>query len=129
MDDLDFKDPDTGTMFDRDYLNTELEKIEKAAGIANPKDFRQETVKFVLRQRANGKVVRWTAYEKLKKVIEKKMFSSVEALLPVISFSTKSNTEDAKKHDDFVQRMTDRGYTVRQVRRAVEWWMRIMKSN
>ena len=57
MDDLDFKDPDTGTMFDRDYLNSELEKIEKAAGIANPKDFRQETVKFVLRQRANGKVV------------------------------------------------------------------------
>ena len=129
IDDIDFKDPDTGTMFARDYLNGELEKIEKAAGIANPKDFRQETVKFVLRSRANGKYVKWTSYEKLKKVIERKMFASVEALLPVISFSTKSSSDDAKKHDDFVLRMKDKGYTEKQVRRAVEWWMRILKSN
>ena len=129
IDDIDFKDPDTGTMFARDYLNGELEKIEKAAGIANPKDFRQETVKFVLRSRANGKFVKWTSYEKLKKVIERKMFASVEALLPVISFSTKSSSDDAKKHDDFVLRMKDKGYTEKQVRRAVEWWMRILKSN
>lgn len=129
LDDLDFKDPDTGTMFDRDYLNGELEKIEKAAGIANPKDFRQETVKFVLRQRSKERQVKWTSYEKLKKVVERKMFASVESLLPVISFSTKSTTEDAKKHDDFVQRMKELGYTERQVRRAVEWWMRTMKSN
>jgi serine protein kinase len=129
IDDIDFKDPDTGTMFDRDYLNGELEKIEKAAGIANPKDFRQETVKFVLRQRAGGKLVKWTSYEKLKKVIERKMFASVEALLPVISFSTKSSSEDSKKHEDFVARMEEKGYTERQVRRAVEWWMRVLKSS
>ena len=129
LDDLDYKDPDTGTMFDRDYLNSELEKIEKPAGIANPKDFRQETVKFVLRQRARERDVQWNSYEKLRKVIEKKMFASVETLLPVISFSTKSSTEDAKKHEDFVHRMGARGYTVIQVRRVVEWWMRVQKSN
>jgi predicted Ser/Thr protein kinase len=129
MDDLDYKDPDTGTMFDREYLNAELEKIEKAAGIANPKDFRQETVKFVLRQRAREREVAWTSYEKLKKVIERKMFAQVESLLPVISFSTKSSSDDSKKHDEFVSRMCAKGYTRIQVRRAVEWWMRMMKSN
>ena len=65
----------------------------------------------------------------MKKVIERKMFSSVEALLPVISFSTKSSSEDAKKHADFVERMNAKGYTEKQVRRSVEWWMRVLKSN
>ena len=43
-------------------LNAELEKIEKPAGIANPKDFRNEIVNFVLRARANnnGKNPPWT---------------------------------------------------------------------
>ena len=129
IDDIDFKDPDTGTMFDRDYLNAELEKIEKAAGIANPKDFRNETVKFVLRARANGNFVKWTSYEKLKKVIEKKMFASTDALLPIISFSSKASHEDQKKHDEFVVRMQEKGYTARQTRRIVEYFMRVQKSS
>ena len=128
MDEIDYKDPDTGTMFDREYLNHELEKIEKPAGIANPKDFRQESVKFVLRQRASGKIVKWTSYEKLKKVIEKKMFASAEELVPIVSFGTKTTTEDQKKHDEFVTRMMKRDYTQIQVRRAVEWYLRIRKA-
>ena len=81
--DEDFRDPDTGEFFDRAALNTELEKIEKPAGIANPKDFRNEIVNFVLRARANnaGKNPTWSSYEKLREVIEKKMFSSTEDLL------------------------------------------------
>ena len=50
--DVDYKDPDTGNLFDRSVLNKELEKIEKPAGIANPKDFRSEVVNFVLRATA-----------------------------------------------------------------------------
>jgi len=38
--DQEFRDPDTGESFDRESLNAELEKIEKPAGISNPKDFR-----------------------------------------------------------------------------------------
>jgi serine protein kinase len=74
-------------------LNDDLEKIEKPAGISNPKDFRNEVVNFVLRAKANndGKNPSWSSYEKLRHVIEKKMFSSTEELLPVISFSTKSS--------------------------------------
>ena len=40
-----YRDPDTGQLFDRESLNAELEKIvEKPAGISNPKDFRNEIV-------------------------------------------------------------------------------------
>jgi len=94
--DEDFRDPDTGEIFDRSALNGELEKIEKPAGIANPKDFRNEIVNFVLRARANnaGKNPAWSSYEKLREVIEKKMFSSTEDLLPVISFNAKASAED-----------------------------------
>jgi serine protein kinase len=129
MQDIDFKDPDTGQLFDRGILNAELEKIEKPAGIANPKDFRNEVVQFTLRQRAkDGGVVAWTSYEKLRKVIEKKMFASTEDLLPVISFGAKASKDDQKKHDDFVGRMMSKGYTAKQVKRLVEWYMRVNKA-
>jgi serine protein kinase len=129
LDDVDYKDQDTGVMYDREYLNNELEKIEKAAGIVNPKDFRHECVKFVLRQRAQHKTVKWTSYEKLKKVIEKKMFASTDDLLPIISFGTKSSSEDQQKHDDFVARMVAKGYTAKQCRRIVDWFLRVRKSS
>lgn len=127
---IDFKDPDTGNLFDREILDKELEKIEKPAGIANPKDFRNEVVNFVLRAKAKtGQEVRWTSYEKLREVIEKKMFASTEELLPIISFSAKGNSEDQKKHEHFVERMTEKGYTSKQVKRLVEWYMRFRKSS
>jgi serine protein kinase len=130
IEDLDFKDPDTGQLLDRELLNQELTKVEKAAGIANPKDFRNEVVKFCLRARANnnGRNPSWTSYEKIREVIEKRMFSQVEDLLPVISFGSKRDSESERKHADFVERMVARGYTERQVRRLVEWYMRVKQS-
>jgi serine protein kinase len=130
IEDQDYKDPDTGQLMDRELLNQELSKIEKPAGIANPKDFRNEVVKFALRARAanKGKNPAWTSYEKLREVIERRMFSQVEDLLPVISFGTKKDGETEKKHNDFLERMTSRGYTPRQVRRLVEWYMRVNKA-
>lgn len=130
IEDQDFKDPDTGQLLDRATLDAELSKIEKPAGIANPKDFRNEVVKFALRARANndGDNPRWTSYEKLRNVIEKRMFSQVEDLLPVISFDSKKDSDTEAKHDNFVARMTERGYTPRQVRRLVEWYMRVNKA-
>jgi serine protein kinase len=129
--DEDFRDPNTGEFFDRAALNTELEKIEKPAGIANPKDFRNEIVNFVLRARANsaGKNPAWTSYEKLREVIEKKMFSSTEDLLPVISFNAKASAEDQQKHQNFVSRLVTKGYTEKQVRLLSEWYLRVQKSS
>lgn len=128
--DQEYRDPDTGQLFDRAALNGELEKIEKPAGISNPKDFRNEIVNFVLRARAhhNGDNPVWTSYEKLRTVIEKKMFSNTEDLLPVISFNAKTSAEDQKKHEDFVNRMVDKGYTQKQVRLLSEWYLRVRKS-
>jgi serine protein kinase len=129
--DQEFRDPDTGESFDRESLNNELEKIEKPAGISNPKDFRNEIVNFVLRARAQngGKNPTWTSYEKLRTVIEKKMFSNTEDLLPVISFNAKASAEDANKHQEFVNRMVSKGYTPKQVRLLCEWYLRVRKSS
>ncbi len=131
IDDQDYKDPDTGQLMDRDVLNDELEKIEHPAGIANAKDFRYEVVKFALRARAknDGKNPEWTSYEKMRDVIEKRMFGQIEELLPVISFDAKKDSEAEQKHSEFVERMTQRGYTQRQVRRLVDWYMRVSKSS
>jgi serine protein kinase len=128
--DQDYRDPDTGEIFDRSSLNLELEKIEKPAGISNPKDFRNEVVNFVLRARANnhGNNPVWNSYEKLKSVIEKKMFTNTEDLLPVISFNAKASEEDKKKHEEFIARMVEKGYTPRQVRLLCEWYLRVRKS-
>ncbi|ALP53248.1 serine/threonine protein kinase [Candidatus Tenderia electrophaga] len=129
--DSEYRDPDTGEMLDRAALNDELEKIEKPAGISNPKDFRNEIVNFTLRARANnaGKNPAWTSYEKMRSVIETKMFSTTEDILPVISFSAKSSTEEHKKHQEFVDRMVSKGYTPKQVRLLCEWHLRTRKSS
>lgn len=128
--DQEYRDHETGEILNRSSLNEELEKIEKPAGISNPKDFRNEIVNFVLRAKANnaGKNPDWRSYEKLRTVIEKKMFSNTEDLLPVISFNAKASTQDKKKHQDFVMRMTERGYTEKQVRLLSEWYLRVRKS-
>ncbi|MEN7550305.1 PrkA family serine protein kinase [Rapidithrix thailandica] len=126
----DYRDPDTGEVLDRAVLNEELEKIEKPAGIANPKDFRAEVTNFTLRFKANheGQNPRWDSYEKIKNVIEKKIFANTEDLLPVISFTVKSSKEDEKKHKDFIKRMQERGYTYKQIRILVDWFMRVRKT-
>ena len=126
-----FRDPETGESFDRAALNAELEKIETPAGIVNPKDFRNEIVNFVLRARANngGRNPTWNSYEKLREVIEKKMFSNTEDLLPVISFNAKASADELKKHENFVARMVAKGYTEKQVRLLAEWYLRVRKAS
>ncbi|RVD60730.1 PrkA family serine protein kinase [Mesorhizobium sp. M2D.F.Ca.ET.185.01.1.1] len=130
IEDQDYKDPDTGQILNREVLEKELSQVEKPAGIANPKDFRNEVVKFTLRARArnHGRNPSWTSYEKLREVIEKRMFGQVEDLLPVISFGSKQDSVTEKRHNEFVQRMVERGYTERQVRRLVDWYMRVNKA-
>jgi serine protein kinase len=127
----DYRDPETGESFDRAALNTELEKIEKPVGIANPKDYRNEIVNYVLRARANnnGRNPAWNSYEKLREVIEKKMFSNTEDLLPVISFNAKASADEREKHQNFVARMVAKGYTEKQVRLLAEWYLRVHKSS
>lgn len=129
--DNDFRDQATGTLLDREGLNAELEKIEKPAGIANPKDFRNEITMFVVRYKGNnkGNLPKWNEFEKMRAVIEKKVLASTDEILPVISFAPKRSEEEKKKHDQFVNKMRERGYTERQTRFLCEWFMRIRKSS
>jgi len=87
-------------------------------------------VNFVLRARANneGNNPSWLSYEKLRTVIEKKMFSNTEDLLPVISFNSKASLSDKTKHEEFISRMVARGYTHKQVRLLAEWYLRVRKA-
>src|SRR3974377_2389751 len=117
-------------MLNREPLNQELTKSEKPAGITNPKDFRNEVVKFSLRSRARngGKNPSWTSYEKIREVMEKRIFSQVEDLLPVISFGTKKDGETERKHDDFVARMVQHGENERQGPGLVQWDMGVRNT-
>ncbi len=127
--DNDFRDPETGQQFDRVALNEELEKIEKPAGIANPKDFRNDLVQFYLRHKAkNSESPKWDSYEKIKNVIEKRIFSKTEDLIPVISFSGKASKDEEKKHSEFINRMKERGYTNKQIKLLTDWYLRARKQ-
>lgn len=130
--DEDFKDPETGLMYERAALNEELEAIEKPASIGpNAKDFRQEIVNYILRTKADnkGEMPKWDSYSKLKEVIEKRLFSSADEVMPVISFGPKQNKDASKKHSEFLKRMVERGYTEKQVKILVEWYNRHKTNN
>ena len=57
------------------------------------------------------------------------MFANLEEMLPVISFGPKSTTEAQTKHTEFVNRMTKKGYSPQQIRRLVDWYVRVQKSS
>ena len=98
--------------------------------LPTPRTFRNEIVNFVLRAcQQPGQEPELDQLRKLRMVIEKKMFSNTEELLPVISFNAKASAEEAKKHEDFVTRMVAKGYTPKQVRLLCEWYLRVRKSS
>ena len=57
------------------------------------------------------------------------MFSNTEDLLPVISFNAKTSQDEKRKHEEFVNRMMEKGYTQKQVRLLCEWYLRVRKSS
>jgi len=129
--DQEFRDADTGVMLDRPAINAELEKIEKPAGISNPKDFRNDITNFVIRYKSDhgGQLPKWDSFAKMRDVIEKKVLASTDEILPVISFAPKRSEQDQKKHEQFVGKMAARGYTERQTRFLCEWFMRSRKAS
>jgi serine protein kinase len=128
--DREFRDTNTGTMLNREDLGKELDRFEKAANISNPKDFRNDISSFVVRYQANngGKLPAWDSYQKIRTVIEKKVISSTEELMPVITFGAKRSADEQRKHKDFLGKMSDRGYTERQTRLLCDWFMRVRKT-
>jgi len=66
-------------------------KIEKPAGIRQSEGLPQRgrQILAAIAGSDGGKNPGWTSYEKIREVIEKRIFSQVEDLLPVISFGSK----------------------------------------
>ncbi len=128
IDDNDYRDPDTGQLFNRQVLDDKLSAIEKPLGIGNPKDFRNEVRTFALKYQAfnKGKKLNWKEFPKIRKVIEANVLEKMEELLPVISFGSHKSKEDEQKHKDFVARMMEpkedgSRYRERDVQVVVNW--------
>lgn len=129
LQETDYRDPDTGNMMDRQWVERELEKIEIPANIVNAKDFRNEVVNFCLRYQAKneGANPSWQSYEKMREIIEDRMFASMNDILPVISFEGKKDSKTKQAHEEFVERMKERGYTTNQIKRLVGFLVRSQK--
>ena len=127
----DYKDPDTGHILDKDTLDAELSKLEKPAGISNPKDFRHEVVNFVWRYKAKhkGKAPKWSSFAKMRRAIEAVLASKTEDMLPVISFEGQGSKDYKNKHTSFVKRMKELGYTEHQIRRLVDAYIVYRKAS
>jgi serine protein kinase len=125
LQDQEYRDPHTGDILNREALDAWLKDIERPSNIPNVKDFRNDVVNFALRHRAKpesgGKNPEWKSYNKLKRVLEAKMFVNSKDMMPVISFGPKSSKEDQARHDGFVNRMAENGYTEKQTRFLCEW--------
>lgn len=122
----DYRDGMTGMLMTTKDLDKFLQEIETPAGVRNAKDFRNEVVKFVLRYKSqhDGVSPRWTAYNKMREVLEAKIFSNLDDMLPIISSSAQASKDEAKRHEDFVERMAGMGYTRNQVQLLVDWYVR-----
>lgn len=131
VDERDYVDEGSGEIYNKSILDDKLSEIEKPAGIANPRDFRHEVVNYVLRYRAKntGKNPNWKLYDKLREVIEKNMFTKTEELLPIISFSNQATKDAQKKHNAFLEKMKELGYTEKQIRLLVEWYAKYRTNN
>ena len=130
LENQDVKDPETDEVRGREWIEQQLAKIERPAGIRNPKDFRHELVKAVLYLRAREGIEApvWAALnDEQKRPFERhagaekpSKDSADEDMLAVIAFGAKRSKDLEAKHAGFVARMVAQGYTERQIRRFVD---------
>jgi serine protein kinase len=123
-----YKDPDTDDVKDREAQNKELNKWETGASITNIKKFRDDLVKFVMRYKgdaASQDTPVWFAIpEETRLMIEHNMLPKKADLEPLITFGLHRDAKEQEKHDGFVRRLCARGFTSRQARRVVDWYLK-----
>lgn len=128
--DRDFRDPDTGELYDRDALNDELESIEKAGKLtSNPKDFRHEVVNFVLRTRVSEGKVKWNAFKKIADVIKAQLGDDMARYIKVLDTGGKTSKEDNVKHDELLKNLMKQGYSKSSIPQVIKWYLTRRQKN
>jgi len=124
------KDRDTHEPMSRSDMDDWMSLIEKPAGVANPKDFRDKIVRHALRYAANhdNQYPHWMEFEDMKEVIEKSLFSNLDDFLPLLSFDSTLSEEQEERHEAYVTQMEKLGYTKRQVKIISAWYVKSRKS-
>lgn len=120
----DLKDPESGTISNRDQIEAMLSKFE--TGVSNPKDFRFAIAKAALRHNSkseNQGVPVWKSFdEETWKTLYENIVPTRAKMLEVIQFMPREDKESIQKHQEFVQRFCALGCTPAQVRRMVDFY-------
>jgi serine protein kinase len=121
-----FREQGSGIEIDKDEVDKDLSKLEKALGIANPKEFRSEIVDLVLRHRGKheGKNPRWDANPRFKKLIGKTQLAQIKDLIPFMADPTGRSDREKQKIDGFLDTMRTLGYSKNQVISIVNEYVR-----
>jgi serine protein kinase len=93
---------------DENFLKSVEEQIAIVGSAAE--GFRQEVIAFLWAATRRGERVSYQSYEPLKEAIEKKLTSSVRDLSRIVTKSRTRDEEQAKKYDDLVKNLLERGY-------------------
>ncbi len=104
------KDRNTGEELqpDEGFLKSVEEQIAIIGSAAD--GFRQEVMAYLWASSRRGKKVSYHSYEPLKEAIEKKLMSSVRDMSRIITKARTRDEEQAKKYDDLVAALIERGY-------------------
>ncbi len=104
------KDRNTGEELqpDEGFLKSVEEQIAIIGSAAD--GFRQEVMAYLWASSRRGKKVSYQSYEPLKEAIEKKLMSSVRDMSRIITKARTRDEEQAKKYDDLVAALIERGY-------------------
>ena len=138
-----WKNPHTEESRDREWLNIEMMKLEKGTSAhPNPKLFRDNLIKAVLRHRARQRERAMRLADGVATELDEKPDSHAtivvelrhalavngmptkDEMLPVIDFNLLRDSEKEKKeHQDFVERLCSK-LTPRQARSYVDWYIK-----
>ena len=122
----DYTDPDDeDSKFNPDMINDKLSELEKPAGIANPKEFRQEMINYTLHYRAknHGKFPSWKNHQKIQEVIKKSLLTDFNKYISVIVNDKVMSTEQKEVLSTFTKEFKKKGYkTDYQIKRVINYW-------
>jgi serine protein kinase len=104
------KDGNTGEELEPDekFLKSVEEQIAIVGTACD--GFRQEVMAYLWACSRRGQTIDHRSYEPLKEAIEKRLMSSVRDMSRIVTKSRTRDEEQAKRYDDLMQGMIERGY-------------------